>query len=167
MRQYGLDVIEGADAVVNGETLTNWTIDWWRAVALSPAGDNLVNTGAGFDPYMNKTDSGMFFLGGTFGGAAERTFTVPAGEPLLIPIVNVVDIEGPGVPGSPTDPNAINAMIKTDLDQWEASVDWKSLNLSVDGKQIHVDKHDLVRSNLFTLNTSATDIVAKSILVPS
>jgi len=30
----------------------------------------------------------LFFIGGSFGGDVSRTFNVPAGKPLLVPILN-------------------------------------------------------------------------------
>lgn len=110
----------------------------------------------------------MFFLGGTFGGSAERTFNVPVGETLLIPVVNIVDFEIPGKYGAPpADPtngdSALKNYMNGALDQWETGIDWKSLNLSVDGKKVHVDKHDLFRSNFFTIDTSKNGTVLRDI----
>src|SRR5215471_10515936 len=85
-----------SNAAIAGESVSQWTGDWWTWALQSPANQNPVldQTGA----FANVNNNGpVFFIAGDFGGDVERTFTVPAGKPLLVPLLNAFDVEGPGI----------------------------------------------------------------------
>jgi hypothetical protein len=90
-----------SNAAIAGESVSQWTGDWWTWALQSPADQNPVldQTGA----FANVNNNGpVFFIAGDFGGTVERSFSVPAGKPLLVPLLNYVDAEGPGI--TPTIP---------------------------------------------------------------
>lgn len=88
---------------VAGKTIGAWTQDWWAwALSLAVPNDPLSDqTGAN----ANNNQSGpVFFIGGTAGGTANRSFTVPQSRYLLLPLVNTVWTEA-----DYQDPNDIQA----------------------------------------------------------
>jgi hypothetical protein len=79
-----------------GKTLGQRSADWWTWVYETPfTGHPLVDE-TGSDCATNQP-SDVFYLGGTFGGDASRTCTVPKGVPVLVPLVNY-SFDNCGVP---------------------------------------------------------------------
>jgi hypothetical protein len=117
--------------VVAGKSIAEWTAAWWTWAAQAPNGP--VNpqfdpTGASAD-YNN--DGPVFFVAGnTF----TRAFTVPAGRPILIPIINFFDIE-PDPPVMASLEDRITATTDA-VASWLSVVDTGSLFASVDGKAV-------------------------------
>ena len=77
-------------SIVKGKSIAEWTGDWWNWLVQEPFATN-----PGTDPtgeFANLNQSGtVFFVAGSFGGATDpRSFQVPAGKYLLIPMVNYV-----------------------------------------------------------------------------
>lgn len=73
-----------------GMSWEEWTTRWWKWILSIPKKSN-----PGFDPTGEKfcvTDQSenknVIFLVGTFGGPAERTYVIPSGKAILIPIIN-------------------------------------------------------------------------------
>ncbi|NUT47924.1 MAG: signal protein [Saccharothrix sp.] len=63
---------------------------WWTWAASSPDDRNpVVDTTGEFCAADQPTD--VWFVAGTFGGAVERTCEVPAGRPIVGPVVNYVE----------------------------------------------------------------------------
>jgi hypothetical protein len=75
---------------VLGKTISQWTQDWETWYVQSRTHQNAIDDRTGQFANLNN-DGPIFFLGGTAGGDATRTFTVPAGKPLLLPMLNVFD----------------------------------------------------------------------------
>jgi hypothetical protein len=70
-----------------GKTYGDWSAAWWQwAVSIPTAKSPLKdNTGAN----CGQGQSGpVWFLAGTFGGAAERTCSIPAGKAIMFPVYN-------------------------------------------------------------------------------
>jgi hypothetical protein len=70
------------------KTYAQWTVDWWTYLITipketSPAGDN-----SGALCGLNQNNSNVWFLVGTFGGAAERKCTIPQHRSIIFPIIN-------------------------------------------------------------------------------
>jgi hypothetical protein len=84
-------------SVVEGRSVAEWTQEWWTWVLQSPADANPVEDPTG--AFANQNNDGpVFFIAGTpLGepGSAVREFEVPAGTPLLIPMVNFFDTLDP------------------------------------------------------------------------
>jgi len=118
-------------AVVLGKPIADWTADWWTWGAQAPNGP----TNPRFDPtgaFANYNNNGpVFFVGG---GTFTRNFTVPAGKPLLLPIINYFDIE----PNPPvTDPLSDRiAAANTAVATWLTVVDTDSLFAPIDGTAV-------------------------------
>jgi hypothetical protein len=85
--------------LVDGQTVAEWTQNWWTWALQAPADHNpLIDKMGSFAGTDNFGP--VFFIGGTFAtgqnqGVAERTFDVPAGKPLLIPVLNQFDTLDP------------------------------------------------------------------------
>ncbi len=85
--------MESARFHPSGESLAQWTEQWFAwAWNQTPANKNplLDTTGA----WAGVDNNGpVFFIAGATGAltSADRTFDVPAGKPLLIPILNSLD----------------------------------------------------------------------------
>jgi hypothetical protein len=160
--------IRDPDSVVYGQTIAEWTEDWWTAVASSPAGQNIVEDDSGQYAHVNN-DEKMFFVGGTLGpaGDVERTFSVEAGRDLLIPIVNIFDSEGPGIT-SPEFGTDYEGAVDEFLDNWEDAIDYSSLHLTIDGKTFSGDflEDYLVRTDIFSLGEVQKDSYFASLGAP-
>jgi hypothetical protein len=103
--------IADPNATVDCRTIAQWTEDWLRWIAHAPA-DTPPGTPfgpapggpAGSPDYALVDNSGpVFFLyGGDWGtpssaSPAVPTIDVPAWKPILVPLINAFDIEGPGI----------------------------------------------------------------------
>lgn len=133
------------DAVVRGETVSQWTEEWSKWWLLNPAENNPVNDDpTGAFAGLNNDDK-VFFLAGAAGGDVERSFDVPFTKPLLIPLLNVTYFqEAEGTPGDlgPVD----------DVLDWIADGVMKGMYARIDGQEIpNVEKY-LLRENDFTLS---------------
>jgi hypothetical protein len=110
-------------ATVAGKTIGEWSAEWWKwAFSFSVPHDPFTDaTGAN----ANLGQSGeVFFIAGTAGGNAERTFTVPTGRFILIPLVNAelaqVD-EPPGTSAAQVRHDV--TAIADQIDQLHATID--------------------------------------------
>lgn len=87
VRSHADVVILPPHSIIEGRSIGEYTADAWRWIfSFSSPGDPLTDpTGAA----ANRDQSGpVFFVAGTAGGGAVRTFTVPADRYLLIPLLN-------------------------------------------------------------------------------
>src|SRR5437879_2097037 len=82
-------------ATVNGETLQQWTVDWWQKVFSIPVyasdGSTLVNPQWDEAPaHALPSDSGgvEFLFGSFFSGTHQRHDTVPSNTPIFVPVFN-------------------------------------------------------------------------------
>ncbi len=115
-------------STVQGRTVGQWGGEWWNWTNSMPAADNPVTDPTGGRANINQ-NAPVFFLAGTFGGAATREFTVPTDTPLLVPLLNVAyyrtpePVDAAGIPiGSsgnpqaavaPPDPNWVRDFVTT------------------------------------------------------
>lgn len=148
-------------AVVDGQSIAEWTADWWKSVLRSPADHNILTDTTGAFAHV-RNHGHVFFIGGTLGGEAERTFSVRSGEPLLIPIVNVVDVEVPAAPNSPQSVEDTKAAIKANLDAFEQGImaPGSSFTLTVDGQEVPLSSAYLERVDAFSPGTLRPHSVA-------
>jgi hypothetical protein len=65
---------------------------WWNWAAAEKTATNAVADTSGADCARNQPDD-LWFLAGTFGDAVRRTCSVPAGRPIVAPVVNLVAAE--------------------------------------------------------------------------
>src|SRR5262249_42606793 len=99
----GTYTIDAPNAIVDGKTIAQWTQDWWTWALQSPAYKNALDDTTGKYAHVGNGDHqnaqgdqdqpGVFFIAGTQGTAtdATRTFTVPQGDALLVPMINYFD----------------------------------------------------------------------------
>jgi hypothetical protein len=73
-------------AVVEGKTLGEWSVEWWRWALSIPLERNPINEG----PCGEAQDFPVFFLAGNLAGSSKRTCTVPCGKPIFFPIINFI-----------------------------------------------------------------------------
>ena len=74
------------DEKPNGLTYDNWTAKWWQWALSIPQDVNPIGDTTG--KYCGQDQEGpVWFLVGTFGGAAERTCEIPEGKAILIPLL--------------------------------------------------------------------------------
>jgi hypothetical protein len=146
--------------MINGETVQQWTQDWvtWWLQAPAATDPQLDTTGA----YANVDNSNgkMFFLAGNFGGDSTRTFTAPAGEPLLVPIYNTTAFQWNGVPDNKTGGKGAANKVITD---WEKGVSASDLFLSINGASIGISQSDLIRTSWFSAGTPDSGSFAEAL----
>lgn len=66
---------------------------WWTWAASQLEADNPVSDTTGKNCAKGQP-GGVWFLAGSFGGRVTRTCTVPAGTPLVFPLVNLIGASG-------------------------------------------------------------------------
>ncbi|QDV38045.1 hypothetical protein [Tautonia plasticadhaerens] len=74
-------------SVVEGRTIAEYTTDWWNWAFSFSLPDDPFTDPTGAAANMNQSGP-VFFLAGTTGSTANRTFTVPADTYLLVPLLN-------------------------------------------------------------------------------
>lgn len=78
------------DEKVEGKTYQEWTTAWWQW-ALAIAKDRNPLLDATGERAAEGQTGPVFFLAGTFKNEAmSRTCSVPAGKPVLVPVVNII-----------------------------------------------------------------------------
>ncbi len=88
-------------STVEGRTIGEWTAEWWQwAYSQSIPNDAFTDTTG---VYSSINQSGpVFFVAGTIGGEATRSFSVPIDTYLLVPLINV-SVSESSFGGSPTE----------------------------------------------------------------
>jgi len=82
-----------AGSTVAGKTVGEWTADWWNWTGAGPA--NVFTDADGSVATQNQSGP-VFFVAGTQGGAAvSRSFEVPSGKFILLPLLNIIVANGP------------------------------------------------------------------------
>lgn len=69
-----------------GLTYGQWTANFWKWVISIPQQNNPNNDPTGQKCAISQNDK-VWYLAPTFGGTAERTCTIPAGKPILFPLL--------------------------------------------------------------------------------
>jgi hypothetical protein len=75
------------DSKPYGLTYNDWTAKWWQWALSIPKDSNPGGDTTGKDCAL-KQNGPVWFLSGTFGGAATRTCTIPAGKAIMLPLIN-------------------------------------------------------------------------------
>jgi hypothetical protein len=116
-----------------GHTYGEWGALWWRWV-LSIPGEQNPNTDDTGEDAANGQSGPVWFLGGTFGGTATRTVTVPAGKALFFPIGNGAWITTCN--GEPRTKDGIRPIIAPAIDAgtYSAEIDGVPVNGLVNGQ---------------------------------
>jgi hypothetical protein len=139
-------------AEIFGTSIKDWTENWWIWGLQAPAETNPLIDPTGENAQVNNNEA-VFFVAGTFGGPAERTFSVPEGTPLLIPVLNNIGL------AFDTDPPGEADRL---LAQWEPTV--SNLFATIDGEPVDNVESYFVRTDYFTPGTPQTGSLLESVL---
>jgi len=113
-----------------GESYSEWVVNWWQWVLSIPADRNPLTDTTG--EFAGENQHGpVWFVAGTFGNSAERSFQVPAGKALFVPVFNWIfgagafdcDPSNPGVPCVVCDLEKLAAANTEIADIVEATID--------------------------------------------
>lgn len=90
-----INVVTGEDTIVKGETIAQWTADWWQSALQAKAGAGPLDNP---QDAAWSTNGKVYFISGGSGSGYNTTITIPEGKPILLPMINSFDTEGPGIP---------------------------------------------------------------------
>lgn len=146
-------IVVDPHSVVSGKTISEWAERWttWGLQAPNDRNPLTDETGA----FASTNNHGpIFFIGGTFNTGpdsptAVRSFEVPAGKPLLVPLITAFDTEGPGIP--PTVPELdphYKLEVNTVLQDWDTN---SSLFAEIDGKPVHDLRDYRLETDFFSM----------------
>lgn len=80
--------IFSVDSAPYGTSFSKWTVRWWEWLLKIPKNLNPAFDVTGARCSESQYDPRVWFLAGTFGGAAVRRCTVPFGRGILFPVIN-------------------------------------------------------------------------------
>jgi hypothetical protein len=133
---FGAGVSRGGPTVLDaggsvaGKTVSQWTADWWNWAVAEPTGSDPFTDTTGASATLNQSGP-VFFVGGQGNGAngpVSRSFTVPGGKFLLVPLVNVLVAAGPDPNCSSTKEEAEKYVTQAaKLDQLFATLDGQAI----------------------------------------
>ncbi len=121
-------------AKAQGKSYNEWVVAWWQWVLSIPADRNPLTDETG--AFGGEGQSGpVWFLAGTFGSSVERTYTVPAGKTLFLPVYVWIFGAGafdcdPSVPGVPCDVPTLQATAAHNTEAAEV------LEVTIDGVSV-------------------------------
>jgi hypothetical protein len=139
-------------AIVAGRSVADWTANWWTWGTQAPfAANPLLDTTGAFANQNNNAP--VFFIGGNFtpNSVITRNFEVPAGRPILLPMINLFDFEP--VPPLPQGTSLADRTIAANLvvQAWLSAVDPQSLFASIDGNAVPNPVDHLEVSGIFDI----------------
>jgi hypothetical protein len=111
-------------AMPGGQSYGDWSVGWWQWMFGQPAEScpNFDMTGEGF-PWGQDRKGRVLYLPGSWGGPATRSFTVPTGRMLFVPLINAAYVL---FPGDPVDWSFVTGFMATVT----------AADLTVDGRQM-------------------------------
>jgi hypothetical protein len=133
----------------HGMTYAEWGAAWWQWELKATIDANPALDTTGQFALLNQSGS-VYFLAGTFGGAVERTVTIPTGKALFLPISNWVLTYPEDVPAGYDIPEAEKWM-KDMLNQTFDGVKNEDLVCLVDGVAVQNPKMYRAQSEPFRL----------------
>jgi len=113
-----------------GKSYSEWVVNWWQWVLSIPADRNPLTDATG--EFAGEEQHGpVWFVAGTLGNSVERSYQVPAGKALFVPVYCWVfgsgafdcDPSNPGVPCVVCDLEQLAAANTQVADVVEASID--------------------------------------------
>jgi hypothetical protein len=121
---------------VSGQTISQWTQDWYTWALQAPSSASPLVAGSAGDGSGGFNAGKMFFLGGFDTSNGPLNVTVAHGEPILVPLLNIVDT---------LDPKSTEKQLLSDF---KHSV--TSLFASVDGTPLQHLQAGLVGTKFFS-----------------
>lgn len=99
-------------AVYQSKTIAEWSADWWTWAWNSPAASDPLSDTTGALANQGNNGSVFFLAGSNSNGLIQRSFDVPGGRALLVPMINywencVGDVAVSCGPGYVQDPGAV------------------------------------------------------------
>lgn len=113
-----------------GKSYNEWVVNWWQWVLSIPADRNPLIDETGESAGEGQRGP-VWFVAGTFGNSVERSYPVPAGKALFVPVFNWIfgagafdcDPSNPGVPCVVCELEQLAAANTKAADVLEVSVD--------------------------------------------
>lgn len=105
---------------VADKTIGEWTAEWWKWALSQSVPEDAFTDMTGENANVNQSGP-IFFVAGTTGGMATRSFTVPSNKFLLFPLVNFIGVEEEGFSGQELI-DTVTAAVDS-VDSLEASID--------------------------------------------
>jgi hypothetical protein len=133
--------VYAVDEKVEGKTYAEWSAAWWQWACGVKKDRNPVldRTGA----FAAEGQAGpVWFLAGNVGGKTVRKAAVPAGKPLLLPVINYCETAAP----EKADEQKLRALAKAEMDRATG------LEVTLDGKRVTGLGRFRVASGLFTID---------------
>lgn len=141
--------------VVDGQTIAKWTQDWWTWALNLPTSNSPFTQPDGTHTATNNSGP-VFFIAGVQQSAP---FDVPAGKPLLVPVINFIDTAPEVSPNknkadinNPIYSNAIHATENRNIKSLDGTL--SDLFVKVDGVSIPDISSHIVDSSFFNPGTA-------------
>jgi hypothetical protein len=147
--------VDAQGAIVAGKTISEWTQDWWKWIVTGPLDPfNPSDDTTGALSYLNNGNPVFFLAGGnpiTGTHVSEtRYIVVPHDKPILVPVLNLLDFEGPGItPADNTIP--LNDLVNQTLAAALPTLNKSSLNVVIDGKSLEGLPNHLETTDFFSM----------------
>jgi hypothetical protein len=148
-RAYGATVLPPGSTVA-GKTIGEWSASQWQwAVSFDTTMDNPFTDTTGEHAGLNQSGP-VFYLAGTTGGSETRSFSVPAGLHILVPLLvaEIAEVESPG---------STPAEIRTEVNNLADLID--ELHASIDGVPVPDLFSHREESPDFSMNSAPNNIV--------
>jgi hypothetical protein len=127
------------------ESLDRLSAEWWQWALSIPTSVNPQIDPTGQNAVVGQRGSVWFLAGVFFGGTATRTFSVPEGTQLFVPVINSVQINTPNVCGQ------IGTLSVKELRASAAAFIDGATNLSVTVEGVPIKNLQRVRSRIFVV----------------
>lgn len=110
-----------------GQTIGNWGHSWWQWVSNFPAADDPIFQNGNVDCAAGQSGK-VWYLAGTFGGAAVRSCSIKKGKAIFFPLMNGIywTPVDPAIPEDCTDEASCRAGVSVNIDaltNWTCTVD--------------------------------------------
>jgi hypothetical protein len=136
-----------------GTSFPEWTAQWWQFVASMPPAVQPVLDSTGEACAIGQRGA-VWFLFGNFGGATERSCTIPGRKALLFPLLNAFAFDSPGVCGQDSVSISV-ADLRALVAPW---VTGAQLSAQVDGVEIKHLERFRHQSVVFSVSTPNGDL---------
>ena len=135
------------NGMVGGETVSEWTEDWFKWAWNTPGPSPLTDTTGALADVNQPT--GMFFIAGNTGGDTVREFSAPHDTPMLVPVLNelLTQFSGKGPDPVTGGKAAANIAVK----DFQHSI--TDMFLKVDGNAVKNLQSDWVRTDWMNMGS--------------
>lgn len=131
------DAVCPPGSTIAGRTIGEWTVEWWKWAAARSGAESPVDDPNGAN--AEKGQSGpVFFVAGTRGGSAARSFTIPSKMFVLLPVVNYISHEDVSDPAFTRDPDGERADMEAKLSNLMTST--TELHATMDGRSFGAEE---------------------------